>query len=245
MPATRSSSSASPTRPAHGKWNAASAAPRAAPPSAAVRSRSSRSTASSGAAIPLRPSPPRHCSRRPRVEAELARGLLLQCRGGEGRSGIAAPLLAVDRDDLERTAALGGAARGAADAAFHFPCAGLVGEAELLDLVAGIFYELQRKGLFRVLALAIQRPIFLGFEGIDLRLALTDHAQCRALHATRRQAASDFLPQQRREVEADQVIECAARLLGVDQRRGDLAGRGNRGADRILGDLVEGDAMYR
>ncbi len=48
-------------------------------------------------------------------------------------------------------------------------------------------------------------------------LALADHAQRRALHAAGRQTAAHLLPQQRRQVEADEIVERAARLLRVDQ----------------------------
>ena len=53
--------------------------------------------------------------------------------------------------------------------------------------------------------------------GVDLRLAVADEAQCHALHAARRQARHHLLPQQRGEVEADEVVHGAARLLRIYQ----------------------------
>jgi hypothetical protein len=68
-----------------------------------------------------------------------------------------------------------------------------------------------------VLALGFQRPVFLGLEDGDLVLALADHAQRGALHAACRQAAAHLLPEQRREIESDQVVERAACLLRIDE----------------------------
>ena len=54
----------------------------------------------------------------------------------------------------------------------------------------------------------------------------------------------DLLPQQRREVEADQVVERAARLVGIHQVLVDAAlGLLDRRAHRVLGDLVEAHAL--
>ena len=92
-----------------------------------------------------------------------------------------------------------------------------VGEAELLDLLAVEFDELEREGLRAVFAFGFERPVFLRHERADLVFALADHAQRRALHAAGRQAAAHFLPQQRREIEADEVVERAARLLRVHE----------------------------
>ena len=116
-------------------------------------------------------------------------------------------------------------------------------EAELLDLAAGKFHQLEREGLLAVLALGVDGPVFLRHERGDLVFALADHAQRRALHAPGRQAAPHFLPQQRREIEAHQVVERAARLLRVDEIERQPARMLDRFADRILGDLVEHHAV--
>ena len=84
-----------------------------------------------------------------------------------------------------------------------------------------------------------------GLKRRDLFLALADHAQRRALHAAGRGAGqSGLLPQQRRQIEADQVVERAARLLRVDQVLRDVARLRDRLADRVARDLVEHHAMH-
>ena len=120
----------------------------------------------------------------------------------------------------------------------------LVGEAELLDLVAAELDQLERKGLLTVLALRIDAPVFPRHEGRDLLFALADHAQRGALHAAGRQSAPHLLPQQRRQIESDQVVERATRLLRIDQIERQLARRGHRCTNRVARDLVEHDAMH-
>src|SRR6185312_4696492 len=119
----------------------------------------------------------------------------------------------------------------------------LVHEAELLHLLAAVLDELDRKALRRVLALALERPVLPRLEGRDLLLALADHAQRGALNAPCREAAPHLLPQERRKIESDEVVESAARLLRVHELRGDVARLGDCVANRVLSDLVENDAM--
>ena len=83
-------------------------------------------------------------------------------------------------------------------------------------------------------------------EVLDLRFALADEAQRDALHAARGQAGLDLLPQQRRQVEPDQVVERAPRLVGVDEVVVHaLLGLRDGLAHRVLRDLVEADADAR
>ena len=82
-----------------------------------------------------------------------------------------------------------------------------------------------------------------GLKMRDLVLALADHAQRRALHASGGQAAAHLLPQQRREIEADQVIERAARLLRIHQVQRQVARLGDGALHLALGDLVEHHAL--
>jgi hypothetical protein len=115
----------------------------------------------------------------------------------------------------------------------------LVGQVELLELLA---VELDQAGAeiaLRMLELGLDGPVFAGPEGFDLLLALDDHAQRRALHAPGRQPALDLAPEHRGKVEADQVIERAARLLGVDELAREPARVGHRLADRLGRDLGE------
>ena len=92
-----------------------------------------------------------------------------------------------------------------------------VSDGELLEFLPVQLDQLGVEVLRRVCALGGDRPVLAGDEGFDLFLALDDHAQRRALHAAGGQAALDLAPQHRRQVEADQVVQRAARLLGIDQ----------------------------
>jgi hypothetical protein len=53
---------------------------------------------------------------------------------------------------------------------------------------------------------------------LDLELAVADEAQRHRLHAAGRAGAGQLAPQHRRQREADQIVERAARQIGVDQR---------------------------
>src|SRR6185437_2135488 len=92
-------------------------------------------------------------------------------------------------------------------------------------------------------SLTVDGPVFLRYERRDLRFPLADHAQRGALHAPGGEAAPDFLPKQRREIEPDQVIERAPCLLRIHQVERQVARLSHRRADGITGDLIEGHAM--
>ena len=173
-------------------------------------------------------------------EAELARSFLLQRRGGERRRRVAAALLAIDLQHGERPVRSG---RGR-QALLGRARAGLVGEAELLDLVAAKFDQLEGKGLLAVLADGVDAPVLARLEGRDFRFALANHAQRGTLHPAGGQPAPHLLPQQRRQVEADQVVQRAPRLLRVHQVERQLARRGHRLAHGVAGDLVEHYAVH-
>ena len=70
-----------------------------------------------------------------------------------------------------------------------------------------------------------------------------DHAQGGALHAAGRKSALHLAPKHRREVEADQVVQRTARLLGVDHVMRKLARLGHGGLDRLGRDLGEHHAV--
>ena len=142
---------------------------------------------------------------------------LLQRGCGEGRRRIAAALLAVDGKYPQRPGGAAGGAGRRPQRILGLARRALVGEGELLDLRAAVLEKFQRESLAAVRTLALDGPVLLGDEGSDFLLALADHAQRRALHAPRREAAAHLLPQQRGEIEADQVVERTARLLRVDQ----------------------------
>ena len=73
-------------------------------------------------------------------------------------------------------------------------------------------------------------PVLLRDEGVDLGLALADHLERDRLHAAGGEALLDLVPEQRRELEAHQPVEHAARLLGVDH----VAGRSSPGFSSAL-----------
>ena len=83
-------------------------------------------------------------------------------------------------------------------------------------------------------------PVFVGAEGFDLGFAVAHETQRHRLHAPGRLRARKLAPQHRRQREADEIVEGAARQIGFDQRPVDLARLCERGKDRLLGDGVEG-----
>ena len=86
-------------------------------------------------------------------------------------------------------------------------------------------------------------PVSARHEGLDPGLALADQAQRHRLHPARRAAARQLAPQHRRQAVADQVVEGAPRLPGLDQVHVDGAGVVERRPDRLFGHLVEGCAL--
>ena len=65
------------------------------------------------------------------------------------------------------------------------------------------------------------------------------------MHAAGRARARQLAPEHRREREADQIVERAAREIGVDQRVVDGARMLHRLGHRLLGDRIEDDALDR
>ena len=63
------------------------------------------------------------------------------------------------------------------------------------------------------------------------------------MHAAGGQATADFFPQQRRQIKANQIIQRAARLLGVDQLLRDVARVGHGVQHGLLGDFVKHHAL--
>ena len=87
------------------------------------------------------------------------------------------------------------------------------------------------------------RPIFLRLEDLDLALAVDDQPQRDRLHPARRLRAGKLAPQDRREREADQIIERAPRPIGVDQILIEPARLLHRLRHGGVGDGVEGHAL--
>ena len=104
-------------------------------------------------------------------------------------------------------------------------------ELRLEDIVEGC---LQQRGDVRV---------FLGDEAFDFVFASADEPERHRLHAACGTRARQLAPQDRREIEADEVIERAAGEIGVDQVGVDLARIGHRIEHRLLGDGIEDHAL--
>ena len=168
-------------------------------------------------------------------EAELAAGFLLQRRGGEGRLRIAARGLRLHQRDsvgavFQRLLEILGF-RTAADV-------------EPLDLLAVGADEPRLEGFVaRGRERRDQRPVLARHEFLDLKLAVANKAQRDGLHSAGRARARQFTPQHRGEREADQIIQRAARHVGVHQRAVDLAGVLHCLGDGLLGDGIEDDAL--
>jgi hypothetical protein len=159
-------------------------------------------------------------------------GFLLQLGGDEGRHGMAAPLLLLDLGHGE-----GGRLQVLAHGAGLVAVADLDVLAVLLDEVRG---EGRRLGGFEVRG---HRPVLLGDEGADLALAVADELEGDGLDPPRAQPAPHLLPEDRAHLVADEAIQDAPRLLGVDLLLVDLARVLEGEVDGLLGDLVEDHAL--
>ena len=167
--------------------------------------------------------------------AELARGFLLQGRGGEGRCGIAALRLALDGADQEASTF---------ERVLQPRRARLIGDIEFVELLAVGGNEACLEGL--VLGgreLGGDRPRFLRLELLDLELAVADEPERHGLDAAGRSGARKLAPQDRRQREADEIVERAAGEIGVDQRPVDRARVAHGVEHRLLGHGVEHDAL--
>ena len=179
--------------------------------------------------------PLRDSHRMRRCKAELAAGFLLQRRGGEGRLRIAARGLCFHGRNRE-VRRFDGLLE-----VFGFRAGA---DVEPLDLLA---VGADQARLETVAARrgqgCDQRPVFAGDELLDFEFAVTDQPQRHRLHAAGRARARQFAPQHRRQREADQIVQRAARHIGVDQRAVDLARRLHRIGHGLLGDGVEHHAL--
>ena len=169
------------------------------------------------------------------AHAELAARLLLERRGHEGGRGIARDGLGLDRIDPE-------GARG--DGGDRHLGRGRVRDVELAQHLAGEAGKPRGEGL--AARRGHQRahgPVFARPEGLDLHLALDHEAQADRLHAAGRFRAGQLAPEHGREGEAHEIIERAARQIGIDQRCVDLARVGHRLGDGGFRDRVEGHPL--
>ena len=174
----------------------------------------------------------RDAHRAARGHVELAAGFLLQGRGDERRRRAALFLAALDLAHGKRLAGNRVHDRLRLLLVFQLHLAGLVAVVARGELTA-----------VRGLEQRLDRPVFLGHERADLVFAVHDQTGRDALHAARGQAALDLAPQEGRQLVAYDAVEDAARLLRVDQIDVNVARVVDAVFDRLLGDLVEGDAL--
>ena len=165
------------------------------------------------------------------AEAKLARRILLQLAGRERRRRVAAALFFLRRADRP----VGMFKRGA-----DFLGVFAVGD---FDLLFALAQEASIEGgRLRAGEVGVDGPVFFFLERLDFAFAVDDQAESDGLHASGGKAAADFVPEQRRDLIADQAIEHAARLLRVDQVAVNVARMFERGSYCLLRNFVEGDA---
>ena len=167
-----------------------------------------------------------------RAEAEPAAGLLLERRCRERRRGrpLLGPRPELGDDRMQLADRRDVRVRGR-----------LVGDVERLAVDPD---ELRGERLAgRGREDRLDRPVLACRERPDLALALDDEADGDRLDPAGRQAALDLLAEERAQRVADEAVDDAARLLGVDEVHVDLARIGEGLADRRLGDLVEGHPL--
>ena len=167
-----------------------------------------------------------------RGHVELARCLLLECRGDKGRRGGALFLRFLHAGHGKRLA-LQRVQNG-----LH-----ILLTRQLALLRVAVVVRGEAAGLAGAVQIYIQRPVFLRDKGPDLVLAVDDQTGRDRLHASGGQALADLFPEQGAELIADNAVEHAARLLRVDEILVD----GTRVLDGFLHDvacdLVEGHAV--
>ena len=89
----------------------------------------------------------------------------------------------------------------------------------------------------------VNGPVFFFLKRFDFALTFNNQAQRHGLHASGGKAATDFVPQQRRDLITHNAVQHAARLLRVHQVAVDIAWMLERLLHRFLGDLIKGHAM--
>ena len=177
-----------------------------------------------------------HGSGRP--EAQLARGLLLQGRGGEGRLRIALAALGFDARDGEAACAF--------QHRHGLLRLGFAVQVELVELAALQVGEPRVEGRgFEGIQGRRDRPVLLRPEGLDLGLPLADQPQGHRLHAAGGAAARQLAPQHGRQREADQIVERTACQVGLNQRPVEIARMLEGILHGALGDFVEDHALDR
>ena len=120
----------------------------------------------------------------------------------------------------------------------------LVLERKLLDLAALIVGQPRVKDGLAVCYITFKCPVLARLERFNFFFALDDHPQGGALHPSGGEFRHDLLPQQWREVEAEQEVEGTPRLLRVDQFLGKAPRMFHRFLDGAFRDFVKHHAMH-
>ena len=164
-------------------------------------------------------------------EMQFAGRFLLKRRGGERRRRISAGLPALDPGD--------GEIRGL-DGGDRPVCRGFVAQRQSVQLLT---VEMGQLGGDRSAVLIgkdrVHRPIFPGHEVLNPGFALANQPQRNRLDTARGPAARQLAPKNRRQGEADEVVQGAAGQVGLDQLLVHVPRVVERIEDGALGDLVE------
>ena len=118
-------------------------------------------------------------------------------------------------------------------------------DTELVEFFALVLHQACRKRLLALVAVEVNGPVFTRLEFFDFQFAFNNQAQRRALYASGGQPRTDLAPQQRRQIEAHQVIQHTPRLLRIHQRHGDFSRIIDSVLNGALGDFVKFDARDR
>ncbi len=188
-----------------------------------------------------------------RGEAELAARLLLQGGGAERCRGATSERFGLHRVHreaglLERFGEIGGALlvhhEGIGAELAGRVEIGAAGDSPVIEAgEAGV--EEPRAGRRSGVEGGQQIPVGRRRESHPLPFAVDHQPRGDRLHASGRQLRHDLLPQHRGDLIAVETVEDAARFLGVHQIGVELAGVGDRGRDRLRGDLVEHHPLDR
>src|SRR3546814_19495226 len=144
-------------------------------------------------------------------KAKLARGLLLQRGCCEGGRRIAGERLGFDAFNLELPrlyVSLGGER------------IAFLAQRQLLYLLPLPADQACSEVLAILLHFGGYRPIFLGLEGFDFAFALDDKAESHRLHPPSRFCSGKFAPKNRRQGEANTIIERTASAKGHAKKVG-------------------------
>ena len=165
-------------------------------------------------------------------EAQLPGGLLLQSRSSKGRGGGTLLLRLLHVGDGEFLPG-------------NVPddTIGLLFVFQLPLFGAAVVMGHKGAGLAHPVQGHVQRPVLLGLEGTDLVLPIHHHPGSHGLDTTGGQPPAYLLPQQRRQLIANDSVQNAAGLLGVHQIIVNVPGMLDRILHYLLRNFVKRDPL--